>query len=153
MNLVFCNKTSLDLDKYYDLYETLFVKTFKILNLSTNYTMGVNIISTQMIHKLNLEYRNIDRPTDVISFAFLDDKSEIINNGDMDIDLGEIYICYNVAKRNAAKYGNSIERELCFLFVHGLLHLLGYNHIKKEDEEVMFALQDKILPPKEKNNE
>ena len=65
------------------------------------------------------------------------------------LDLGEIYICYDVASTNAKKYGNTLDRELCFLFVHGLLHLLGYDHQTKEQEEIMFSLQDKILPPKE----
>ena len=64
-------------------------------------------------------------------------------------DLGEIYICYDICLKNAKKYGNSFDREFCFLFIHGLLHLLGYDHQTKEQEEVMFKLQDEILPPKE----
>ena len=64
------------------------------------------------------------------------------------IDLGEIYICIDVAKENALQYKNSLNRELSFLFVHGLLHLLGYDHMKQEDEEVMFHLQDIILGDK-----
>ena len=80
--------------------------------------------------------------------AFLDDKNEIINNSKI-IDLGEIYICYDICLKNAKKYGNSFDREFCFLFIHGLLHLLGYDHQTKEQEEVMFKLQDEILPPKE----
>ena len=96
------------------------------------------------IHEINKEYRKIDRPTDVISFAFLDDYQETIK-GDIPVDLGEIYICYDVAKSNAISYGNTIDRELRFLFVHGLLHLFGYDHMKKEDEEIMFPLQEKIL--------
>ena len=99
------------------------------------------------IHQINKEYRNKDTHTDVISFAFLDDKNEIIQNSPLPIDLGEIYICYDVAMSNAKKYNNSENRELCFLFVHGLLHLLGYDHMTKEDEVEMFSLQDIILPP------
>ena len=64
-------------------------------------------------------------------------------------NLGEIYICYDICLKNAKKYGNSFDREFCFLFIHGLLHLLGYDHQTKEQEEVMFKLQDEILPPKE----
>jgi probable rRNA maturation factor len=59
--------------------------------------------------------------------------------------LGEILICLPQAKRQAKEYGNTEQRELSFLFVHGLLHLLGYDHMKKEDEEIMFPLQEKIL--------
>ena len=69
--------------------------------------------------------------------------------GDIPVDLGEIYICYDICLKNAKKYGNSFDREFCFLFIHGLLHLLGYDHQTKEQEEVMFKLQDEILPPKE----
>ena len=116
----------------------------KLVNTSFN----LIIVDNNYIHELNKNYRHIDRETDVISFAFLDDKNEIINNSKI-IDLGEIYICYDICLKNAKKYGNSFDREFCFLFIHGLLHLLGYDHQTKEQEEVMFKLQDEILPPKE----
>ena len=106
--------------------------------------MSVTFVNKKEIQRINKEYRNIDRATDVISFAFLDDKSEQIF-GDLPLDLGEIYICYEVAQENAINYGNTLKRELSFLFVHGLLHLLGYDHMKKEDEVIMFGLQDQIL--------
>ena len=61
------------------------------------------------------------------------------------VALGDIYISVEKASEQAQEYGHSIKRELCFLFVHGLLHLLGYDHMNKEDEEVMFDLQEKIL--------
>ena len=115
-----------------------------MLNDTTNVIMSVTFVDEDMIHEINKTYRNIDRPTDVISFAFLDDKSEKIV-GDVPLDLGEIYICYDVADKNRLSYNNSLKRELCFLFVHGFLHLLGYDHMTKEDEEVMFPLQEKIL--------
>jgi len=101
----------------------------------------------KILFEINKTYRQIDRPTDVISFAFLDDKNEVIK-GDIPIDLGEIYICYDVAAKNALSYGNTINRELSFLFVHGLLHLFGYNHLTTEEEQVMFPLQEKILERK-----
>ena len=63
----------------------------------------------------------------------------------MPVILGDIYISLDKASEQAKEYGHSMKRELCFLFVHGLLHLLGYDHMKKEDEEIMFPLQDKIL--------
>ena len=63
----------------------------------------------------------------------------------MPVILGDIYISLDKASEQAKEYGHSMKRELCFLFVHGLLHLLGYDHMKKEDEEIMFSLQDKIL--------
>ncbi len=134
----------IDISEYIPIYERLIEKTFRILNINKDAIMSVTFVDKDFIHNLNKTYRNIDRPTDVISFAFLDDKNEVIN-GDLPLDLGEIYICYDVADTNRLAYNNSIKREICFLFVHGLLHLLGYDHMTKEDEEIMFPLQEQIL--------
>ena len=134
----------IDISEYIPIYERLLEKTFRILNINKDAIMSVTFVNKDFIHNLNKTYRNIDRPTDVISFAFLDDKNEVIN-GDLPLDLGEIYICYEVADTNRLAYNNSIKREICFLFVHGLLHLLGYDHMTKEDEEIMFPLQEQIL--------
>lgn len=148
MELDFFNETANDLDSYYEIYNKIFNNTLLELNKGDNYVCSVTIVGIEKIHDLNINYRKIDKPTDVISFAFLDDKKEIIHGKNLPIDLGEIYICYDVAKENAKLYGNSINRELSFLFVHGLLHLFGYNHLTKEEEDVMFPLQDKILERK-----
>lgn len=146
MNLEFNNELDINLQDYEQIYVELFKRTIDFLNLKKEYIVSVTFVSKEKIHDINKEFRKIDRPTDVISFAFLDDKSEIIK-GNFPIDLGELYICYEVAYENAKIYGNSINRELKFLFIHGLLHLLGYDHMRKEDEEIMFKLQDLILPP------
>ena len=122
--------------------------TFKHLKLKCNPIISVSIINNEEIHKINKEYRGIDRETDVISFAFLDnDENEKKNLKKKDalVDLGEIYISLDKAKEQAIEYQHSLERELDFLFLHGLLHLLGYDHMEKEDEIVMFNLQDEIL--------
>ena len=131
---------------YEDIYSHLIEKAFEILNLSFDPVVSVSFIDNEEIHKINREYRKIDRPTDVISFAFLDneDREKEYKSG-MPVILGDIYISLDKAKEQAEEYGHSMKRELCFLFVHGLLHLLGYDHMKKEDEEIMFPLQDKIL--------
>src|SRR5574344_1197134 len=144
MELDFCNETAIELDDYYPIYERLLDKTLKVLNKTGEYVVSVTFVNIDKIHEINKKFRDVDRETDVISFAFLDDKKEIIK-GNIPIDLGEIYICYDIALRNSISYGNTINRELSFLFVHGLLHLFGYNHIKKEDEEIMFPLQEEIL--------
>lgn len=144
MELDFCNETAIELDDYYPIYERLLDKTLKVLNKTCEYVVSITFVNIDKIHEINKKFRDVDRETDVISFAFLDDKKEIIK-GNIPIDLGEIYICYDVALRNSILYGNTINRELSFLFVHGLLHLFGYNHIKKEDEEIMFPLQEEIL--------
>jgi len=147
MELDFSNETNSSLDDFYDVYLKIFKNTLIELGMSDNYICSVTFVDIDKIHDLNKTYRSMDRPTDVISFAFLDDKKEMIK-GDIPIDLGEIYICYDVAVDNAKQYGNSISRELSFLFVHGLLHLFGYNHLNKEEEDIMFPLQDKILERK-----
>jgi len=111
---------------------------FKLDNVICN----VIIVNNETIHQINKEYRNIDRETDVISFALEDDKTMPEDDVRM---LGDIYISLDKAKDQAKEYGHSLKRELCFLMTHGFLHLLGYDHMKKEDEEIMFPLQEKIL--------
>lgn len=103
---------------------------------------SVIIVDNKKIHEINKEYRNIDRETDVISFALEDD--EVINDSPIRV-LGDIYISLDKAKSQAIEYNHSLKRELCFLMTHGFLHLLGYDHMKKEDEDIMFPLQEKIL--------
>ena len=138
-------------EKYEDIYLGLLEKTFNHLGLSCEAILSVTFVDNKFIHQLNKEYRNVDRPTDVISFAFLDGDKERDNklHGNGPVPLGDIYISVEKATEQAKEYGHPLERELSFLFVHGLLHLLGYDHMKKEDEVVMFKLQDEILPPKE----
>ena len=107
-----------------------------------NGIFSIIFVDDEEIHKINKEYRNVDRVTDVISFAFEDSNDLVYNNLRM---LGDIYICIPQMKRQALDYGHSEKRELSFLTVHGLLHLLGYDHMNKEDEEKMFSLQEMIL--------
>ena len=99
-------------------------------------------VDEKEIRRINKEYRHIDKVTDVISFALEDKKDNI----DMDMRiLGDIYICIPRMLTQASAYGHSPKRELSFLTVHGLLHLLGYDHMTKEDEKIMFELQELIL--------
>ena len=95
------------------------------------------------IKRINREYRNIDKVTDVISFALLDSGEDA--EYEDEIELGDIFINRDRVYAQAAEYGHSTKREFVFLFVHGLLHLLGYDHMEKEDERKMFALQKKIV--------
>lgn len=111
------------------------------LNLK-NVMFNVIITNDKSIHEINKKYRGIDRPTDVISFALEDNKQ--INIPEIRV-LGDIYISYDKVKSQALEYNHSEKRELCFLAIHGLLHLLGYDHMVKEDEEKMFKLQKEIL--------
>lgn len=110
-----------------------------------NALFSVVFVNDEEIHKMNREYRGVDRITDVISFA-LEDEEDLVYN-DIRV-LGDIFICIPQMKRQAIEYGHSEKRELAFLAVHGILHLLGYDHMTKEDEQVMFALQELILDGK-----
>ena len=107
-----------------------------------NANFSIVFVDNDKIQELNKNYRGIDRITDVISFAFEDNAK--IKYDDIRF-LGEIYICIPRMIEQAKEYGHSEERELAFLTVHGLLHLLGYDHQTKEEENVMFSLQEKIL--------
>lgn len=121
---------------------------FAHLNLDDYFIFEVNLVDRSRIHEINREYRNIDRPTDVISFAFEDlveGENPIIRTSGMPRDLGEIFICVDKAKEQAAEYDHSLDREMAFLFTHGLLHLLGYDHQSKSDEKTMFDIQDQIM--------
>ena len=94
------------------------------------------------IREINREYRNIDAETDVISFALED--TDNIKIDDYRV-LGDIYISIDKCYSQAMEYGHSRERELCFLATHGILHLLGYDHMNASDEEKMFTLQEELL--------
>ncbi len=109
-----------------------------------NVSFNIIIVDDEKIHEINREYRGIDRPTDVISFA-LEDEKDMVLDSSMGRVLGDIYISLDRCRAQALEYGHSFLRELAFLSIHGLLHLQGYDHMKKEDEEVMFKLQDEIL--------
>lgn len=137
-------------ESYEEDYLSLMEIALKTLGVKCDPIVSVSLVDNKCIHRINKKYRHIDRPTDVISFAFLDDghQYEKVLFKEGMVALGDIYISVEKASEQAKEYGHSIKRELCFLFVHGLLHLLGYDHMTKEDEEVMFSLQEKILSQK-----
>lgn len=125
--------------KKHDYLLDVFNYTLKKLNI-TKAIFSVTFVGRRYIKKLNREYRQKNSVTDVISFAFLDNHDKV--NTWM---LGDIFICIPRMKKQAKLYGHSEKRELAFLGLHGLLHLLGYDHITKDEEVKMFALQDEIL--------
>ena len=130
-----------DLYKDYDYLYNVLDATLKHEKVD-NAIFSIIFVEDDEIHQINKDYRKIDRITDVISFAFED--YEDIEYNDIRM-LGDIYICIQQMKRQAEEYGHSEKRELSFLAVHGLLHLLGYDHMEPEDEKVMFSLQELIL--------
>ena len=120
----------------------------EVTNTKNNISVNITIVSQKEIQRLNNEFRGIDRVTDVLSFPLFE-KDELKTGEMLDenitSDIGDIVICKVRAKEQAKEYGHSLLRELCFLSLHGFLHLLGYDHIEKKDEEIMFPLQEKIL--------
>ncbi len=108
-----------------------------------NVIFNVIIVDNHFIHELNKNYRNIDRETDVITFALEDEKDMVAPVGER--VLGDIYISIDKAISQAEEYGHSLLRELSFLAVHGFYHLLGYDHMTEEEEKVMFSKQEEVL--------
>ncbi len=113
----------------------------QILDIDPN-TVEVNyaFVSPRKIHVLNRKFRQVDKVTDVLSFPDGD-----INPETKRRFMGDVLICRKVAKRQAKELGNTLEREITFLQVHGTLHLFGYDHIEPEDERKMLGLQRKIM--------
>lgn len=123
--------------------------TFARLGLSSDVSFSVILVDDEGIHAINREYRGIDRPTDVITFALRDEEDGLSGeiSDEIEAELGDVFINRDAVKRQAEEYGHSERRELCFLFTHGLLHLLGFDHMTEADEHVMFGLQKEILDP------
>ncbi len=139
----------------YTIVDNNLYENYEYLNEVLDYTLShekvknaifsIVFVGDEEIHKINKQYRQVDRITDVISFAFEDNENIMYNDIRM---LGDIYICIPQMKRQAKDFGHSEKRELSFLAVHGLLHLLGYDHMTKEEEKNMFSLQELILDDK-----
>lgn len=127
--------------KNFGIVKKVLKRTLKLEKVK-NALFTVILVDEDKIQYLNKNYRNIDRVTDVISFAFEDNDKREYNKVRI---LGEIYICIPRMKDQAKEYGHSETREIAFLAVHGLLHLLGYDHMNKEDEEIMFGKQEMVL--------
>ena len=143
MVLVDKNYSIIDNNLYndYDFLPKVIDSTLKHENAEGS-IFSIIFVGDDEIHEINRDYRKVDRVTDVISFAFEDDGEKLYN--DIRV-LGDIYICIPQMQRQAKEYGHSEKRELAFLTVHGLLHLLGYDHMTEQDEKTMFGLQELIL--------
>lgn len=141
------NTTEYDLNEEIKHMKKNLKKCLKIEKVK-NARFNVILIDNKEIKEINAKYRNINKETDVISFALEDEKEEntFLNKR----ILGDIYISVDKAKSQSKEYGHSLIRELSFLSVHGLLHLLGYDHIEKEDEKIMFEKQELILDGKQR---
>ena len=140
MEIGLFNETEHNLEKEISLIKKVLLHGLNKLKIDDVF-FNVIIVDNEYIKRLNRDYRHIDRETDVITFALFDDETF---NPEEKI-LGDVYISIDKAISQSEEYGHSLEREISFLAVHGLLHLLGYDHMEKEEEEVMFKLQEEIL--------
>ena len=142
----FINEYNSEYDEYSEIYFKLAEITMKSIGLDGNYEISVTYVDNAKIQEINRDYRFKNQVTDVISF-----ESGIDDSYDDFIDLGDVFISVDQAIAQASEYQHSLFRELSFLFVHGLLHCLGYDHQNDEEAEEMFELQEVILKLYEKN--
>lgn len=119
--------------------------------------VSLTVVDLDAIHEINKEHREIDRPTDVLSFPQIDteyighinwdtlDTASCVNYDTEEVILGDIILCADKAKEQAKNYGHSLTREVCFLVAHSMFHLLGYDHMTEEDEKTMVRKQESVL--------
>ncbi len=104
--------------------------------------VSVSFVDAEEIHRLNRMYREVDSPTDVLSFPLLEDISEA---GDREYLLGDVVICTDIAKEQAKEYGHGFKREVVYLFVHSMFHLLGYDHMEEDEKKEMRTAEEEIM--------
>ena len=143
IEFVFDNEVENFENNYEQDFTAIIEQALKTLGIEDDVEVSCVLVDDERIHEINREYRHIDRSTDVISFA-MEDNDQFYVEG-MPRTLGDIFISVDHAKKQAEEYGHSLRREMCFLFTHGILHLLGYDHMTDEQEKEMFGLQDQIL--------
>ena len=145
MNLLIANDTNedLDLDLIRKKAEKTIREVLRVENISENAEVSLSIVDKETIHKLNKEYRNVDRETDVLSFPL--DEEGFDNEGNPLILLGDIVIWLDVAEDQAVDFGHSLEREIMYLICHSTLHLLGYDHIEEDDKKVMRSKEKEVM--------
>ena len=120
-------------------------KTAEVYDISTSTEVSLVLANDEYILALNREYRGIDCATDVLSFAMNEGDEPIVLDGPEEILLGDIIISIETATRQATEYGHSLERELAYLTVHGILHLLGYDHMTEEEKREMRHEEEYVL--------
>ncbi|QRN86469.1 rRNA maturation RNase YbeY [Clostridia bacterium] len=147
MNLILTNQQNNPIpDGLEETLTSLLEHTLEVEKLEGDFEVGITFVDDDEIQRLNRDYRNKDQVTDVLSFAMsesLEDEPEIINE-DMSL-LGDIVIDYQQALKQAKEYEHSTLRELCYLALHGMLHLLGYDHEKEEDKKRMRKQEEAVL--------
>lgn len=147
MHIDFQDNTNAVNEKQLTMIEELLSFAAKDEKVQEDAELSLTFVSNREIQELNRDYRGKDTPTDVISFALEEEGEEELQIYDEEIPiiLGDIVISIDRAKEQAEEYGHPLERELGFLALHGFLHLLGYDHMKEEEEKKMFSRQEEIL--------
>lgn len=138
-HIIFINQTKQKLSFLKRLYISILNRANMQLKIKKAITVEVVIVSNQTMQSYNLQFRNLDKVTDVLSFPLQDQQSQ------KESLLGVVMIAYDKAVEQSKTYGHSLKRELSFLFIHGILHLLGYDHHTPKEEKEMLALQDAII--------
>lgn len=142
-------ESGLDCDLILKVFEEVKIE----FSLPDNVSAELTVVDEEEIRRVNKEFRNVDSVTDVLSFPALEVKLPFrAEDYPFDVDfstgqlmLGEIMLCYKRAQEQSLEYGHSIQRECCYLVLHGLLHLLGYDHIDERDKALMREKEEKIL--------
>jgi len=120
-------------------------KTAEIYEIEPQTEVSIVLANDEYIHQLNRQYRGKDCPTDVLSFALNEGEEVEVIDGPAEVLLGDIIISLETTARQAQEYGHSLERELAYLTVHGMLHLLGFDHMTEEDKQEMRQEEEYVL--------
>ncbi|WP_208585942.1 rRNA maturation RNase YbeY [Gracilibacillus suaedae] len=147
MEIDFHDETENVSQDHLDLIDQLLSYAAKQENIAADSELSISFVNNDEIQQLNKQYRKLDKPTDVLSFALEDEVDQEIRiiGADIPVALGDIIISVDKASEQALEYNHSFSRELGFLALHGFLHLLGYDHMNEEDERKMFSRQEEIL--------
>lgn len=148
MTLLTDNRTDFEISgEIMEAVEKACLETLKYEEFDEDCEISLSFVTNEEIHQINRQFRSVDAPTDVLSFPQLTfeegEEADVNENGE--IVLGDIIISVERAKEQAEEYGHSLKREIAFLTVHSMLHLLGYDHMEKDEEEDMFRRQKEIL--------
>lgn len=148
MTLLTDNRTDFEISgEIMEAVEKACLETLKYEEFDEDCEISLSFVTNEEIHQINRQFRNVDAPTDVLSFPQLafeeGEEADVNENGE--IVLGDIIISVERAKEQAEEYGHGLKREIAFLTVHSMLHLLGYDHMEKDEEEDMFRRQKEIL--------
>ena len=145
-----------DEEKFFESHADILQEVYKVMevclceeHVPCDVEISLTVVNEHEIQEINREYRQIDKPTDVLSFPQI----EPLENGVMaweeekteEVMLGDIVLCYERAIEQAKEYGHTLKREVCFLIAHSMFHLLGYDHMNEKDEKLMFDKQEHVL--------